>query len=126
MGSTDVALELLLTDDVSEATILAGRLEAINAERKETESALSEEAFAEAERTYRGGRAVVVAGEGWHEGVKGIVASRLVNRYHVPAIVFSVTDGVARGSGRSVGSVDLFHAVEQCSDASGGMPARWA
>lgn len=116
MGSTDVALELLLTDDVSEATILAGRLEAINAERKETESALSEEAFAEAERTYRGGRAVVVAGEGWHEGVKGIVASRLVNRYHVPAIVFSVTDGVARGSGRSVGSVDLFHAVEQCSD----------
>ena len=116
MGSTDVALELLLTDDVSEATILAGRLEAINAERKETESTLSEEAFAEAERTYRGGRAVVVAGEGWHEGVKGIVASRLVNRYHVPAIVFSVTDGVARGSGRSVGSVDLFHAVEQCSD----------
>ena len=44
------------------------------------------------------------------------MASRLVNRYHVPAIVFSVTDGVARGSGRSVGSVDLFHAVEQCSD----------
>ena len=117
MDSTDVALELLLTEDVSDATILAGRLEAINAERKETEGALAEEALAEAERTYRGGRAVVVGGRGWHEGVKGIVASRLVSRYHVPAIVFTIDDeGVARGSGRSVGSVDLFHAVEQCSD----------
>lgn len=117
MGSTDVALELLLTDDVSDATILAGRLEAINAERKETEAALAEAALAEAERTYRGGRAVVVGGRGWHEGVKGIVASRLVSRYHVPAIVFTIDEeGIARGSGRSVGSVDLFHAVEQCSD----------
>ncbi len=116
MGSTDVALGLLLTDDPAEAAELAGRLEAVNTERRETEAALAEAALAEAARTYDGGRAVVVAGEGWHEGVKGIVASRLVNRYHVPAIVFSVSDGVARGSGRSVGSVDLFHAVEQCSD----------
>ena len=117
MDSTDVGLELLLTDDVSDATILAGRLEAINAERKETEAALAEAALAEAERTYRGERAVVVGGRGWHEGVKGIVASRLVSRYHVPSIVFTIAeDGVARGSGRSVGSVDLFHAVEQCSD----------
>ncbi|WP_346696327.1 single-stranded-DNA-specific exonuclease RecJ [Thermophilibacter mediterraneus] len=117
MDSTDVALDLLLTDDVSEATVLAGRLEAINAERRETEAALAEAALAEAQRSYRGERAVVVGGRGWHEGVKGIVASRLVSRYHVPSIVFTVTeDGIARGSGRSVGSVDLFHAVEQCSD----------
>ena len=116
MGSTDVALELLLTEDPAEAAVLAARLEAVNAERREAESALAEAALTEAARTYDGGRAVVVGGEGWHEGVKGIVASRLVNRYHVPSIVFSVSDGVARGSGRSVGSVDLFHAVEQCSD----------
>ena len=117
MDSTDVALELLLTDDVSDATVLAGRLESINAERKETEAALAEAALAEAQRSYRGDRVVVVGGPGWHEGVKGIVASRLVSRYHVPSIVFTITeDGVARGSGRSVGSVDLFHAVEQCSD----------
>lgn len=117
MDSTDVALELLITDDVSDATVLAGRLESINAERKETEAALAEAALAEAQRSYRGGRVVVVGGPGWHEGVKGIVASRLVSRYHVPSIVFTITeDGVARGSGRSVGSVDLFHAVEQCSD----------
>ena len=117
MGSTDAALDLLLTSDPAEAVTLAGRLEAVNSERRETEAALAEEALAEAERTYRGGRAVVVGGRGWHEGVKGIVASRLVSRYHVPSIVFTINeDGIARGSGRSVGSVDLFHAVEQCSD----------
>lgn len=116
MGSTDVALELLLTDDPAEAAVLAARLESVNTERREVEAALADAALAEARRTYDGGRAVVVGGEGWHEGVKGIVASRLVSRYHVPSIVFSVRDGVARGSGRSVGSVDLFHAVEQCSD----------
>ena len=116
MGTTDVAFDLLLTDDPAEATTLAGALEATNTERRETEAVLTEAALAEAERTYQGGRAVVVGGEGWHEGVKGIVASRLTNRYHVPAIVFTIVDGVARGSGRSVGTVDLFHAVEQCSD----------
>ncbi len=116
MGSTDVALELLLTDDPAEAATLAARLEAVNTERREVEAALADAALAEAARTYDGGRTVVVGGEGWHEGVKGIVASRLVNRYHVPSIVFSISDGIARGSGRSVGSVDLFHAVEQCSD----------
>ena len=117
MGSVEVALDLLLTDSPAEAVTLAGKLEEVNTERRATEAALAEAAAAEAERTYRGGRVVVVGGRGWHEGVKGIVASRLVGRYHVPSIVFTVTDdGVARGSGRSVGSVDLFHAVEQCSD----------
>ena len=57
-----------------------------------------------------------MGGEGWHEGVKGIVASRLVGRYHVPVILFTISDGIARGSGRSVGSVNLFQAVERCSD----------
>ena len=116
MGTTDVAFDLLLTDDPADATILAGKLEEINNERREIESQLSEEALAKVERSYSGGRVVVVGGEGWHEGVKGIVASRIVNRYHVPALLFTISDGIARGSGRSVGHVDLFHAVEQCSD----------
>ena len=116
MGSVDVAFDLLITDDAAEAARLAGALEQTNTERREIEASLTEEAVAEAERRFSGGRSIVVWGEGWHEGVKGIVASRLTNRYHVPAIVFSVSDGIARGSGRSVGSVDLFRAVEQCSD----------
>jgi single-stranded-DNA-specific exonuclease len=116
MGTTDVAFDLLLSNDPAEAAILAGKLEEINNERREIEASLSEEAMALAEASFEGGRVIVVGGEGWHEGVKGIVASRLVNRFHVPAILFTISDGVARGSGRSVGSVDLFHAVEQCSD----------
>ncbi len=116
MGTTDVAFDLLLTDDPAEATILAGKLEEINAERREIEAQLSDEALAKVERSYAGERVVVVGGKGWHEGVKGIVASRIVNRYHVPALLFTISDGIARGSGRSVGRVDLFHAVEQCSD----------
>jgi single-stranded-DNA-specific exonuclease len=116
MGTTDVAFDLLICDDAAEAAVLAGKLERINAERREIESDLAEQAMAVLDATYDGGRVAVVGGEGWHEGVKGIVASRIVNRYHVPAILFTISDGVARGSGRSVGSVDLFHAVEQCSD----------
>ena len=116
MGSTDVAFDLLYTNDPAEASVLAARLEQINTERREIESELTEAALAEVQRTYDGGRVVVAAGEGWHEGVKDIVASRITNTYHVPAILFGITDGIARGSGRSVGSVDLFHAVEQCSD----------
>ena len=116
MGSTEVAFDLLYTQDMVEATTLAGMLEKTNNERRETEAALSDQALARIAASYAGQRVIVVAGEGWHEGVKGIVASRIVSTYHVPAIVFSVTDGIGRGSGRSVGSVDLFHAVEECQD----------
>jgi len=116
MGTTDVAIDLLMTSDPAQAPVLAGQLEDINRQRREIESALTEEALAKVAATWHGGRVIVVGGEGWHEGVKGIVASRIVNRYHVPTILFTIQDGIARGSGRSVGSVDLFRAVEQCSD----------
>ncbi len=116
MGTTDVAFDLLMAEDAYEATILAGKLEEINTNRREVEAQLSEQAMAKIAEEGKVGHCVVVGGEGWHEGVKGIVASRIVNRYHVPAILFTISDGIARGSGRSVGSVDLFHAVEQCAD----------
>ena len=117
MGTTDVAFDLLMVEDPREAQLLATQLEETNTERRAIESQLTESAMAAIEALpHEGAHAIVVGGEGWHEGVKGIVASRIVNRFHVPAILFSIVDGVARGSGRSVGSVDLFHAVEQCSD----------
>ena len=116
MGTTDVAFDLLLTSDPARAAQLAARLEQVNTERREIEAQLTDEAMAKVEATYDGGRVIVVGGEGWHEGVKGIVASRLTNRYHVPALLFSIEDGIARGSGRSVGKVNLFDAVERCSD----------
>lgn len=116
MADPTLALDLLLATDPIEAGRLAAELERINQERRDIESKLADEAIDLVERTYDGSRVIVVGGEGWHEGVKGIVASRLTSRYHVPALMFSIADGIARGSGRSVGSVNLFDAVEQCSD----------
>lgn len=116
MGDAQPALDLLLTDDFDEAVRFAERLEGINDQRRSIEAELSEIAKAQAAEEYHGQRALVVAGEGWHEGVKGIVASRLVGIYGVPCLLFTIEDGEARGSGRSVGQVNLFKAVESCSD----------
>lgn len=116
MADPKLALELLMSQDPFEADKLAEELEEINTERRDMEAEFTAQAISLAEATYSGGRVVVIGAEGWHEGVKGIVASRIVHHFHVPALIFSISDGVARGSGRSVGSVDLFKAVERCSD----------
>ncbi len=116
MADPQVALDLLLTDDPVLAESLSRSLDELNRTRQATEADLSEAASAMADRIYSGQRALVLAGEGWHEGVKGIVASRLAARFKVPVLLFAIDDGVASGSGRSVGSVDLFRALESCSD----------
>lgn len=116
MADPALALEVLMAADAVEAGRLASELENTNQDRRAIEAELTEQAVELVERTYDGGRVIVVGGEGWHEGVKGIVANRLVNRYHVPTLLFSIEDGIACGSGRSVGSINLFEAVERCSD----------
>lgn len=116
MADPALALDLLMATDPVEAGRLAAQLEQTNQERRAIEAELADRAEALVADTYDGGHCIVVGGEGWHEGVKGIVASRLVNRYHVPTLLFSIEDGIARGSGRSVGRVNLFDAVEKCSD----------
>ncbi len=117
MADPQVALDLLLTDDPLEAERLARELDVQNRARQATEADLSEAALALAEREFaEGDRALVLAGEGWHEGVKGIVASRLARRFGVPVIMLAIADGVARGSGRSVGSVDLYQAVSSAGE----------
>jgi len=116
MADPEIALALLMTDESHQAEDLAQVLDEHNRIRQSVEHDLSEAAAALAEREYRDGdRAVVLAGEGWHEGVKGIVASRLAKRMGVPVLLFAVEDGEARGSGRSVGSVDLHSAVTAVS-----------
>lgn len=112
MGDAQVALDLLLSDDFDEACRLAAQLEAVNDKRRAIEAELSEVARVKAAEVYAGQRALVVSGEGWHEGVKGIVASRLAHNYGVPCLLFTVENGEARGSGRTVGQVNLFKAVE--------------
>lgn len=116
MGNADLALELLMADDFEQAQVKAGELDLVNDARRAIEADLAEEAKAEADAIYADQRALVVAGEGWHEGVKGIVASRLVNAYGVPSLLFTIEGDEARGSGRSVGRVNLFKAVESVSD----------
>lgn len=116
MGDAQLALDLLMTDSFEYACELAEKLEEVNDQRRLIESELSEQALICAKHDYSGERALVVAGEGWHEGVKGIVASRLVNKYGVPAILFTIVDGEAHGSGRSVGKVNLYKAIQSVSD----------
>ncbi len=116
MGDAQLALDLLMCDNFDEAYQLAERLEAVNDRRRTIEAELSEIAQAKAQSTYHGQRVLVVAGAGWHEGVKGIVASRLAGIYGVPTLLFTIDGDEARGSGRSVGSVNLFAAVESAAD----------
>lgn len=116
MGDAQLALDLLLVDEFDEANKKAAELEAVNDRRRTIEAELSEIAKAQAAEVYVGQRMLVVSGEGWHEGVKGIVASRLVNTYGVPVLLFTIDGNEAHGSGRSVGQINLFKAVEEASD----------
>jgi single-stranded-DNA-specific exonuclease len=112
------ALELLLTEDDREATKLAEELEDLNRERQGVEERILRaaveqiESWPEARRRRRG---YVVAGEDWHEGVIGIVASRLVERYNRPVVLIAGADGHWKGSGRSVSAFDLHGALAACS-----------
>ena len=119
LGRPDVALHLVLTDDVREADLLANELETLNRDRQAVEEKILREAVAvvdawpEEKRTRR---AYVVWGEGWHEGVIGIVASRLVERFGRPVVLIAGEGGLWKGSGRSVPSFDLHAALAACAD----------
>jgi single-stranded-DNA-specific exonuclease len=113
----DVALELILTDDAGEAARLADELETLNRERQAVEDRILREAVALVDgwpETRRRRRGYVVAGEGWHEGVIGIVASRLVERFHRPVVMIAGTGEEWKGSGRSIPSFDLHGALAAC------------
>lgn len=117
MGNAELALDLLMSDSFEEASAYAQKLNEVNDKRRQIEAELTVLAQEAAEEKFVGQRALVVAGKGWHEGVKGIVASRLTNIYKIPVILFTIDDnGEAHGSGRSVGSVNLFEAVDSLSD----------
>ncbi|MGN0526743.1 MAG: single-stranded-DNA-specific exonuclease RecJ [Acutalibacteraceae bacterium] len=118
MGSAERALKLLITKDEAEAKSLAEEISNDNASRQETETKISESAINLIESTphIKNKRVIVVSGEGWQQGVIGIVASRLVDKYGKPCIVISVKDGVAKGSGRSIEGFSLYNALSFCED----------
>ncbi len=106
VGEADLGARLLTCDDDIQARPLAERLDALNGERRALEAAVFEGALAAIEASPPGA-AAVVAGAGWHPGVVGIVASRLVERLNRPACVIAIDGDTGTGSGRSVSGIDL-------------------
>src|SRR3954471_14421113 len=121
LGHPRAALELLLTDDADEARRLADRLEELNRDRQGVEEKILRAAVAQVEEgpeAKRRRKAYVVWGEDWHEGVIGIVASRLVERYHRPVVLIAGSGGeLWKGSGRSIPSFDLHGALGACASS---------
>ena len=111
LGRADVAVELLLTDDPVEAARLAEELCAMNRERQCIEGAMFKEALKMLEKDPPGGKPIVLASREWHQGVCGIVASKVVDRFGLPAVMICLKDGVGRGSCRSVCGFNLFDAL---------------
>ena len=113
IGAPDLGARLLATADPHEAAALAERLEVLNAERREIENRVRDAALQQAEERGLDAPLVWAAGEGWHPGVVGIVAARLKEATHRPAIVIGLDGGIGKGSGRSVEGVDLGAAIQR-------------
>ena len=113
IGKADLGARLLSCTDPHEARAMADRLNALNAERREIETAVQAAALAQAEARGLDGPLVWAAGEGWHPGVVGIVASRLKEATNRPAVVIGLDGDEGKGSGRSVAGVDLGASVQR-------------
>ncbi len=113
VGDPRLAVELLLTRDLSQARRLAQELDALNNQRKETERGILAEAIAQAE-SQRDLPGLVLHGDFWHPGVIGIVASRIVERYRRPCIILTKENGLLKGSARSVPAFDLYQGLSEC------------
>ncbi len=111
MRHASLALQLLMTADHIEAKQIATQLEQLNQERQAVEEEMAREAYQMVELEASDRCGLVVAREGWHLGVAGIVAARLVDRYQKPAIVIALENGVGRGSGRTVPEISLYDAL---------------
>ncbi len=110
VGASDLGARLLACDDAVESRALAERLDALNAERREIEAQVLTQAMAQVEGAPKAAL-LFAAGEAWHPGVVGIVASRLKDRYNRPACVVAMAGGIGRGSGRSVRGLPLGPAI---------------
>jgi single-stranded-DNA-specific exonuclease len=118
VGSANTALELLMCKDPDKALEIAKELDQQNRNRQDIEKDILKQAI---ERTEKGldaqkDKVIVLADEGWHPGVLGIVASRLVEEYYLPTILIALEGDVGRGSGRSIEGFDLFSAITEASD----------
>jgi len=117
MGEAELAAELLLTDDPAAAERMARDLCDLNRERQAVEQEIFAQALEQIEQMPTGERsALVLSSEVWHQGVVGIVASRLSEKYSCPCFMIHLQNGVGKGSCRSYGGFNLFAALESCSE----------
>jgi single-stranded-DNA-specific exonuclease len=118
VGKSDLGARLLSSDDLDEVGIIAAELNLLNRERQAIEALVLEAALEQAERRNTNEPLVLVAAKGWHPGVIGIAASRLKERFNLPALVIGIDEqGIGKGSGRSINGVDLGSAVIAASQA---------
>ncbi len=110
------AVELLVTDDEEQAEAIASELNRENALRQEISRQIMEEAEAQLAQEKHVDTAIVLASKGWHQGVIGIVASRLVDKYHLPTILLSIDGEMTKGSCRSIPALNLYEAIAAESD----------
>ena len=118
LSTAEKSLRLLLTDDDGEATMLAAELDRQNRERQEVEKQIFDLAIEKIKDRFDPARdgAIVVGARGWHQGVLGIVASRVARRYHRPTIVVGFDEnGIGKGSGRSIEGLNLVEALGSCA-----------
>jgi len=117
IGKEEEALNLFLTNDIEEARKITDELNYFNKERQEKEKEILFDALAKIEKeNMKENNTIVVAGEGWHHGVIGIVASKITEMYYKPSILLSIEDDIAKGSGRSIEGFDLHNALCECND----------
>lgn len=117
LATAEYSLDLLMSCDEEEAAALAKKLDELNEERRSLEDAILQDALEQIEQEELANDAViVVGGEGWHDGVIGIVASRICEKYNRPCIVISWQGERGKGSGRSVEGFNLYEALQYCQD----------
>jgi single-stranded-DNA-specific exonuclease len=121
MASAADVIEMFLTEDTEVARALAAKLHELNSDRRDTEADIARAIFEQCveQPVTDLDAALVFAGEGWHRGVVGIVASRVVERFHRPAFVLGLENGMAQGSGRSIPVFHLLEALEAMPDLFG-------
>ncbi len=117
VGKSDLGVRLLTTEDPAEALMLARELDKHNSERKAIESMILEEAMAMAETKVSEGPVMTLVGKSWHQGVIGIIAGRVKERFHRPAAVIALENGIGKASARSIGGFDIGAAVIAARDS---------
>jgi single-stranded-DNA-specific exonuclease len=122
VSETQIALDVLMTRDETEAAFLARQLHDLNAQRREEQDHILEEAMEQIVRQdMTEARCLVISGAGWTGGLVGIVAGRIADRFHRPTIVIALDEatGRGRGSARSIHAFNIFNAIDACRDLLG-------